>query len=79
MGGKDGMSAAETQTPITKKLTETELWSEDGTIDLELLKNHLKGEGRLDHVAATRLVNAGADILRKEENLIEVDAPITGM
>lgn len=44
----------------------------------EILKEHLKQGGRIQEIAALRIINEGADILRREKNLIEVDASVIG-
>lgn len=46
---------------------------------LEILRNHLFGEGRLTETAALKIIEETAAIFKSEHNLIELEAPITGM
>ncbi|CAF1060991.1 unnamed protein product [Didymodactylos carnosus] len=45
--------------------------------NLEILKQHLLLEGRLTENAALHIIEAGANILREEPTMINIDAPIT--
>lgn len=47
--------------------------------DIAFLKNHFYREGRLTEEQALWILEKGTDILRKEGNVLQVDAPITGM
>ena len=44
----------------------------------EVLKEHFEQEGRIDKMAAIKILREGAAILRTEKNLIEVGAPVNG-
>lgn len=60
-------------------LTEAQLFDEiTGLPSLEVLKKHLIAEGKIEISAVFRIVNLVTDILRKEENVVKIRAPITG-
>ena len=46
--------------------------------DIAFLKNHFYQEGRVTEDQALWILEKGTDILRKESNVLQVDAPITG-
>jgi serine/threonine-protein phosphatase 2B catalytic subunit len=46
--------------------------------NIAFLKNHFYREGRLTEEQALYIIKAGTEILRREPNVLEVDAPITG-
>ncbi len=60
--------------------TDEQFWSkEDPTKpDHAFLKNHFYREGRLSEEQAIWIIEMGAEILKKESNVLSVDAPITG-
>lgn len=46
--------------------------------DVAFLKNHFYREGRLTEEQALWILERGTELLRKEPNVLQVDAPITG-
>jgi len=46
--------------------------------DIAFLKNHFYREGRVTEEQALWILEKATDILRKEGNVLQVDAPITG-
>ena len=62
--------------PANNRLTTEEVFKPNG-IDLDLIKNHFIREGRLTLDCALKILQKGTEILKKESNLIDVEAPIT--
>ena len=67
--------------PPTYRLTIADLFDAatgGGKPKLERLREHLFAEGRLEEDAALMIIERGEALLRAENNLIELEAPITG-
>lgn len=60
-----------------EKLISDSIISPSPIINLALLKNHFKKEGRLSHSQLITILNFGIDILKRESNLLEISIPIT--
>lgn len=46
--------------------------------DVAFLKNHFYREGRVSEEQALWILETATDLLKKEPNVLQVDAPITG-
>ncbi|KAI8373213.1 serine/threonine-protein phosphatase 2B catalytic subunit A1 [Radiomyces spectabilis] len=59
--------------------TDDEFWSKErpGLPNIAFLKDHFYREGRLTEEQALYILEKATEILKTEENLLEVDAPIT--
>lgn len=58
------------------RLTVDEIYK-NGVIEIDVLREHLRAEGRLTDEACKKLIKDGSAILRKEETLLNVESPIT--
>ena len=64
--------------PPTHRLNIAELFDEQtGKVRHELLRQHLISEGRLEESAVIYIIKQGAEILRKEPNLLKIEEPVT--
>jgi hypothetical protein len=67
--------------PPTYRLTIADLFDTStggGKPRLDRLREHLFAEGRLEENAALMIIECGENLLRSENTLIELEAPITG-
>ncbi len=64
--------------PVDRRLTRDELFSgEEGEVNIDKLKQHLKREGRLEEEAAAELVRQAARLISREKTLLNLKAPMT--
>lgn len=66
--------------PITFRPTDEEFLDphDPSKPNLNFIKNHFYCEGRLNEEQALFIIKTGTELLRKEANVLEIDAPITG-
>ena len=62
--------------PASKRLTIEDVYV-DGKPNAALLKDHFFHEGRVSEEVALRILNDAKEILKKEDNLLHLDAPLT--
>lgn len=63
--------------PPQHKLTIEDIFGEGNKPNIELLKEHFVLEGRLEEDAALAIINQGSDVLRQEETMLYIEAPVT--
>ena len=73
------MVTSDVQAPAFHPPTDEQFFSpQDRTKpNIQFLKQHFYREGRLTEQQALWIIKKGAEILRSEPNLLEMDAPIT--
>ena len=73
------LPTVQVQAPAMAIPTDEQFFShEDPTKpDVAFLKNHFYREGRLSEEQALWILEKGTELLRKEPNVLNVDAPIT--
>ncbi|XP_067937626.1 serine/threonine-protein phosphatase 2B catalytic subunit 2-like [Watersipora subatra] len=63
--------------PPAKKLESSDIYSQNGQIDVDLLKQHFCAEGRLTEECAMKIIEQCSALLRKESTMLEIEAPLT--
>ncbi|KAF9303399.1 3',5'-cyclic-nucleotide phosphodiesterase (PDEase) (3':5'-CNP) [Mortierella antarctica] len=78
-GMDEGCVAGHVQAPAVSIPTDDLFYSKEfpDRPDIAFLKNHFYREGRISEEQAIFILQKGTELLRKEPNLLEVDAPIT--
>ena len=75
-----GLLLADVPAPTAHIPTDDEFYldAEHTKVNLDFLKQHLIAEGRLSDDQAMFLVTSATEILKNEDTLIDIDAPLTG-
>jgi serine/threonine-protein phosphatase 2B catalytic subunit len=65
--------------PPKHKLTVAEVFdARTGKPHPDVLKQHFIVEGRIDETAALKIIQDGATLLKSENTMIDIEAPVTG-
>jgi len=68
----------EVEMPPADFLADSQCWLPDGKPNVNVIKDHLKKEGRLSVPQAHRLISMVYDVFCAEQNVLQVPAPVTG-
>lgn len=64
--------------PPSKRLDISDLYDESSnSINTDILRDHLRQEGRLSEQCALKIIEDGTKLLKKEQNVLDVDSPVT--
>jgi serine/threonine-protein phosphatase 2B catalytic subunit len=74
-------TSVQVQAPSPNIPTDSQFFSsaDQSKPDIAFLKNHFYREGRLSEEQALWILARGSEMLRREPNVLNVDAPITGV
>lgn len=64
------------EAPPSHPLSDSLMWKEMDMPDWEMIRDHLKKEGKLEKEQVMRMGDLILDIIKKEPNLIHVSEPI---
>jgi serine/threonine-protein phosphatase 2B catalytic subunit len=72
------VSFADVKFPPKHKLTVAEVFvGRNGQPNLDLLRKYFISEGRVDETTALRIISEGATLLKAENTMIDIEAPVT--
>ncbi|XP_071808924.1 protein phosphatase 3 catalytic subunit alpha-like [Asterias amurensis] len=63
--------------PPSRRLPMKEVFDAQGLPRPDVLKQHFVLEGRLQEDVALKIINKGAELLRRESTMLEIEAPVT--
>lgn len=64
--------------PKTNRLTYADIYDvSTGKPQYEVLKQHFLGEGRIEEKIALKIIRDGAELLKTEPTMLEIEAPVT--